>query len=193
MKKIRTGPKTLLYPMPAFLVGADVDGKPNFMTAAWSGIACSTPPMLTVALQHHRYTLKGIQQNGVFSINVPSADLLRETDYCGLFSGDKVDKVAACGFKIFYGVLKTAPMIEQCPLNLECKVMHTLYLGSHALLVALIKEVHVSEECLSNGEPDVGKINPLIYVTGAEKAYYGYGERLAAAFSVGQELTKDAS
>ena len=71
-------------------------------------------------------------------------------------------------------------------------LLRTLALAC-ALLVALIKEVHVSEECLSNGEPDVGKINPLIYVTGAEKAYYGYGERLAAAFSVGQELKKDAS
>ena len=87
MKKIALGPQTLIYPMPAFLIGANVGEKPNFMTAAWSGIAASTPPMITVALQHHRYTLKGMRENGTFSVNVPSAGLVRETDYCGLVSG----------------------------------------------------------------------------------------------------------
>lgn len=190
MKKAQLGPKTLLYPMPAFLVGADVNGKPNFMTAAWSGIACSTPPMLTVALQHHRFTLKGIREQGVFSVNVPSVDIVKETDYCGIVSGGKEDKVAACAFKVFYGVLKKAPMIEQCPVNLECRLMHSLHLGSHALLVGQIEEVHVSEDCLSDGEPDVLKINPLIYCTGADKAYYRFGERVAEAFSVGLEIKK---
>ena len=188
MKKVQLGPQTLLYPMPAFLVGADVDGKPNFMTAAWSGIACSTPPMLTVALQHHRFTLKGMKEKGVFSINVPSAALVKETDYCGMVSGDREDKGAACGFHVFYGVLKTAPMIEECPVNLECKLVHTLHLGSHALLVGQIEEVHVSEECLSHGEPDVLKIDPLIYCPGSDKAYYAFGRRLAQAFSVGKEI-----
>jgi flavin reductase (DIM6/NTAB) family NADH-FMN oxidoreductase RutF len=188
MKKVQLGPQTLLYPMPAFLVGADVDGKPNFMTAAWSGIACSTPPMLTVALQHHRFTLKGMKEKGVFSINVPSAALVKETDYCGIVSGSKEDKVAACGFQVFYGVLKSAPMIEECPVNLECKLMHTLHLGSHTLVVGQIEEVHVSEECLSQGEPDVLKIDPLIYCTGADKAYYAFGRRVAQAFSVGKEI-----
>ena len=190
MKKVQLGPKTLLYPMPAFLIGADIAGRPNFMTAAWSGIACSNPPMLTVALQHHRYTLKGIKENGTFSVNVPSSDLVKETDYCGIVSGQKEDKVKACGFTVFYGPLKTAPMIEQCPVNLECRVMHTLYLGSHALVVGQIEEVHVSEDCLSDGEPDLLKINPLIYCTGAEKTYHAFGQKLAEAFSVGMEIKK---
>src|SRR5512138_650254 len=101
MKKVTLGPQTLLYPMPAFLIGADVDGKPNFMTAAWSGIANSTPPMLTVALQHHRHTLRGIRENGIFSVNVPSVAQARETDFCGIFSGVREDKVQACGFSVF--------------------------------------------------------------------------------------------
>lgn len=190
MKKAQLGPGTLLYPMPAFLIGAEVDGKPNFLTAAWSGIACSNPPMLTVALQHHRFTLKGIRDQRVFSVNVPSTEMVKETDYCGIVSGEREDKVGACGFRVFYGVLKKAPMIEQCPVNLECKLMHTLHLGSHALLVGQIEEVHASEDCLSGGQPDVLKVNPLIYCTGTDKAYYGFGERLAAAFSVGLEVKK---
>ena len=123
-------------------------------------------------------------------MNVPSADIVKETDYCGIVSGDKEDKAAVCGFKVFYGVVKTAPMIEQCPVNLECRLMHTLHLGSHALLVGQIEEVHVSEECLPNGEPDVLKINPLIYCTGAEKRYFAFGQSLADAFSVGLEIKK---
>ncbi len=191
MKKIALGPQTLIYPMPAFLIGATVGEKPNFMTAAWSGIAASTPPMITVALQHHRYTLKGIRENGVFSVNVASAELAGETDYCGLVSGTtKADKVKDCNFTIFYGKLKNAPLIEQCPVNLECKVVHTLALGSHTLVIGQIEEVYVSEDCMTDGEPDQTKIDPLLYVTGANKAYFRIGEKIGPAFKIGMEIKK---
>jgi flavin reductase (DIM6/NTAB) family NADH-FMN oxidoreductase RutF len=191
MKKIALGPQTLIYPMPAFLIGASVGEKPNFMTAAWSGMAASTPPMITVALRHHRYTLKGIRENGVFSVNVPSAALVRETDYCGLVSGTtKADKAKECNFTIFYGKLRNAPLIEQCPVNLECKVVHTLTLGSHTLLIGQIEEVHVSEDCMTDGEPDPAKIDPLMYITNANKAYYRIGEKIGPAFKIGMEIKK---
>lgn len=190
MKKISVGPQTLVYPMPAFLIGANVGGKPNFMTAAWSGIACSTPPMLTVALQHHRYTLKGIKENGTFSVNVPSAKLVRETDYCGIVSGTKEDKTSLCNFSPFYGKLKDAPLIEQCPVNLECRVVHMLHLGSHTLVIGQIEEVHISEECLTDGEPDPLKIDPIMYITGANKSYFRLGELVGPAFKIGLEIKK---
>ena len=155
MKKIALGPQTLIYPMPAFLIGANVGEKPNSMTAAWSGIAASTPPMITVALQHHRHTLKGIKENGAFSVNVPSAEQVKETDYCGIVSGStKADKVKDCNFTVFYGKLKNVPLIEQCPVNLECKAVHILTLGSHSLVIGQIEEVHLSEDCMTDGEPD---------------------------------------
>ncbi len=190
MKKERLGPQTLLYPMPAFLIGANVEGRPNFMTAAWSGIANSNPPMVTVALQHHRYTLKGIKENGTFSLNVPHRKLAKETDYCGIVSGSKDDKAVTCGFTVFYGELATAPLIEECPVNLECKVVHLLNLGSHTLVIGQVEEVFASQECLSDGEPDVAKIDPLVFTVGASKAYHGIGEFIAPAFSVGMELKK---
>jgi len=86
MEKIKLGPQTLLYPMPAVLVGANVDLKANFMTAAWCGIAASSPPAISVALQKVRHTLKGIHEQGTFSINVPSTSLARKVDYCGIYS-----------------------------------------------------------------------------------------------------------
>lgn len=190
MKKVTLGPQSLVYPMPAFLIGANVDEKPNFMTAAWSGIAASTPPMITVALQHHRHTLKGIKENGTFSVNVPNTALVKETDYCGIYSGVKEDKVKTCGLKVFYGKLKNAPLIEQCPVNLECKVVHLLWLGSHELVIGSIEEVHVSEECMKDGEPDPRKIDPLMYITGVEKSYFGLGDVVGPAFKIGMELKK---
>lgn len=190
MKKIKLGAQTLLYPMPAFLIGANVAGKANFMTAAWSGIANSNPPMVTVALQHHRYTYKGIKENGTFSINVSSEQQVKETDYCGIVSGARKDKAADCGFTVFYGDLKTAPLIEQCPINLECRLVHILNLGSHALIVGQIEETHVSEDCTTGGLPDVAKVKPIIYTPGAEKRYYGVGKPLAQAFSAGKDLAK---
>ncbi len=101
-----------------------------------------------------------------FSVNVPSTDTVKETDYCGLVSGSKVDKVEVCRFKVFYGKLVSAPLLEQCPVNLECRVVHILDLGSHSLIIGRISEAHVSENCLTDGESDINKIKPLVYITG---------------------------
>jgi len=188
MGKILMGPQTLIYPMPALLVGANVDGKPNFMTVAWGGIANSEPPMISVAIRHHRYTLKGIRQNMTFSVNVPSTDMVRETDYCGTISGYKVDKVEVCKFKVFYGELNNAPLIEQCPVNLECKVVHILDLGSHSLVIGRIEQAHVSESCLTDGTPDVSKIKPFAYITTPAAQYQVFGNTIGRAFAVGKTL-----
>jgi len=188
MAKVTMDIKTLVYPMPAFLIGANVDDKPNFMTAAWSGIGGGTPPMITVGIRPTRYTLKGIKQNMTFSVNVPSINLVKETDYCGIESGSKVDKVVACKFKVFYGKLDTAPLIEQCPVNLECQTLHMLDVGSHILVVGRIEEAYISDDCLTNGEPDVDKIKPFSYVTQPGRRYQALGKVVGKAYSIGREL-----
>ena len=188
MSKTKLGPRTLVYPMPVFLVGSNVDGKPNVMAVAWGGICNGEPPMISIGIRPSRHTHKGISQNMTFSINIPSAEQTKEADYCGIASGAKVDKVAACKFKIFYGALGTAPMIEQCPLNLECKVVQSLSLGSHTLFIGEIKEVYISEECLTEGKPDVEKMKPLIYTTEPNRDYRAYGTILAKAFKCGLEI-----
>lgn len=188
MGKVTLGPQTLLYPMPAVLVGANVDDKPNFMAAAWCGIVNSEPPMISIAIRRHRHTFRGIQQNQTFSINIPSTDMVKETDYCGTSSGAKVDKVALCRFNVFYGKLGSAPLIEQSPVNLECRVTHILDLGSHSLFIGRIEETHVSESCLTDGKPDVVKIKPIVYTMGATRQYQALGEVVAKAFGAGLEL-----
>jgi flavin reductase (DIM6/NTAB) family NADH-FMN oxidoreductase RutF len=184
MAKVKRGPEPLLYPMPAVLVGARVGEKPNFMTAAWCGIAASNPPAVTVAIRKERYTSKGIEQEGTFSINVPSVSLARKTDYCGIHSGRKRDKSEL--FDIFYGDLKTAPLIRECPVNLECRVIHALDLGSHVLFVGQIMETYVNEDCLSDEKPDPVKIDPLTYTTSQE--YRRLGEVVGRAFHMGASL-----
>ena len=188
MEKVTMGAKTWVYPMPVILVGANIDGKPNFMTVAWGGIAGGDPPMISVALRHQRYTLTGVRQNLTFSINMPSVDMVREADYCGIVSGAKVDKVEACQFKVFYGKLETAPLIEQCPINMECKVVHILDVGSHSLVIGRIEETYISANCLSDGKPDADKLKPLIFVTAPGSQYRAFGQVVAEAFSIGKEL-----
>ncbi len=187
MKKILLNPQPLLCAVPVVLVGTIVNGKPNFMPAAWCGVANSNPPMVSVAIRPARYTLKGIQ-NKEFSINVPSADIVKEVDYCGMVSGSEVDKVQICKFKIFYGQLTNAPLIEQCPVNLACKVEHILGLGTHQLIIGRVEETHITESCLTEGKPDIKKIRPFIYAMGSPSEYYLLGNSLGKGFSIGKEL-----
>lgn len=188
MPKVAIGPRPLLYPMPTVLVGANVDGKPNFMAVAWCGIVNGRPPMISVALQHPRHTLKGVQQNNTFSVNVPSVDLVKETDYCGLITGAKTDKAADCKFQIFYGKLATAPLIDQYPVNLECRVVQMLNLGSHVLVIGQIEEVHVTDSCLTNGKPDVDKIRPFLWAVEPANQYREFGKPIGQAFSIGKQI-----
>ncbi len=188
MGKVTMGPQTLIYPMPALLIGANVNGQPSFMTAAWCGIANSDPPMVSVGIRPSRHTHRGITQNLAFSVNVPSVDMARETDYCGVASGSRVDKVEVCGFTVFYGKLGSAPLIEQCPVNLECRVVHFLNLGTHSLVIGRIEETYVSEDCLTDGKPDVDKIRPIIYANVPAQQYRALGDVVARAFYIGKEL-----
>jgi len=187
MKKMKMGPQPMLWPHPTTLVGADVEGKPDFATVAWTGVVAGTPPAVAVALQHPRYSLKGIRRNLTFSVNIPSREMVRETDYCGIISGAKTDKVEDCKFKVFYGETPGAPLIEQCPINLECEVLHILNMGSHALVIGKVVETHVSDDCLTDGKADVTKVKPFAYVPGK---YYAIGDAFADAFSIGKELKK---
>ncbi len=188
MSKILMGPQKWLYPTPMLLIGAIVDDKPNFFTVAWCGLVNREPPMVSVAIQHGRYTYRGIQQNLTFSANVPSTDMVREVDYCGLTSGSKVNKVEVCQFKVFYGKLGNAPLIEQCPINLECTVEHIFDLPTHSLVIGKIVETHVSESCLTDGNLDVNKINPIVYMVPPTRQYHAHGKMVAKAFSIGKEL-----
>jgi flavin reductase (DIM6/NTAB) family NADH-FMN oxidoreductase RutF len=184
MEKNKLGPEPLIMPMPALVVGANVNGKPTFMIASWCGIAAFKPPAVTVAMNKARYTLKGIRENGTFSVNVPSCKIIKMVDYCGIYSGRKKDKSRV--FNTFYGELKTAPLIQECPINLECKALHYLDMGSHILIVGEIIQTYTTSGCLTDGKVDPEKIDPPVYIRSTMK-YHRLGEVFASAFSVGKE------
>lgn len=187
--EVKGGPLPILGAYPAIMIGSNVDGKPDFATVAWTGVAASFPPSITIALQHHRHSLKGVRQNMTFSVNIPSVGQVKETDYCGIASGVSADKVSDCHFTVFYGKPDSAPMIEQCPINHTCEVVQILNLGSHELIVGKIIETHVSESCLSDGRPDISKVQPFVF---GGRGYYGIGDYIGDAFRCGIEVNPKA-
>ncbi|MBN1855792.1 MAG: flavin reductase family protein [Dehalococcoidia bacterium] len=188
MNKVTQGPQTSFYPLPVLVIGAMVDGKPNFMTAVYGGLANGKPPMLTVGIVRSRYTWGAIKVGASFSVNIPSAAQAQKVDFCGVESGSKTDKVARCGFKVFYGDLETAPMVEECPVNLECVATHIIDFDMHSLVVADIKQTHVSEDCLTDGALDPMKVDPLVFLTAPARKYVRIGGVVGDAFKIGKEL-----
>jgi len=189
MAKIVKGPQHWIAPMPALLIGASIDDKPNFMAVAWAGIANGEPPIVSLAIRPARHTLKGIRANGEFSVNVPSQSQYREVDFCGVKSGSNVDKVERCGFTVFAGTLQYAPLIEECPVNLECSVVQIIELDSHCLVLGRIVAVHVSDDCVSDdGAIDFLKVDPLVFLDNPTRKYCAVGEVRGEAFKVGLDL-----
>jgi flavin reductase (DIM6/NTAB) family NADH-FMN oxidoreductase RutF len=181
--KIELGARNCLYPMPTTLVGATVEGRPNFVTIAHVGIMDLGSVSLGMAKAH--YTNAGIKENGTFSINLPSTEMVQKTDYCGLVSGRRVNKAEL--FDVFYGNLKTAPMIDECPINMECKLMKVVDFPKHDVFVGEIVATYAEEAVLADGVVDYGKVQPLLF-TMTDKSYWQLGERHAQAWSIGKTL-----
>lgn len=170
--------------MPVCLVGANVGGKPNFEPIAWFTFLESRPIFVGICSDKSHYTNRGIRANKTFSVNVPPAELVVETDFCGLYSGSKVDKSEV--FDVFYGKLKTAPMISECPVNLECRLVRTVRFMVNEFFAGEVVEVFVDEECLASGSGDVGRVDPLLYEGGSHPKYWKLGKRIARAFEIGK-------
>ncbi len=187
MEKKELTPQCLIPVRPILIVGANVMGKANFFEVGGGGSVSSEPPMIALPIRHQRYTLKGIMENRTFSVNIPSVKLVKEADYCGIVSGTKADKVKDCNFNVFYGKLATAPMIEQCSINMECSVVHILGSNSHAIVIGQIDGTYISQELLVDGKPDFNKLSPLLwFVDKAE--YVTSGEVVGKSRSSGNEL-----
>lgn len=186
MNKIKLGSKPMIYPMPVTLVGADVAGKPNFMTIAFIGVVNMNPAMVAMGANPSHFTTRGIVENRTFSINLPSKKMLEVTDYVGLFSGKTHDKSQL--FTIFRGETKTAPMIEECPVNLECRLVEKLSLGgTDDLFIGEIVQTYCEEEFMTNGKPDVEKMGSFVF-TMDDNRYFSLGKPIGKAWSDGKNF-----
>jgi flavin reductase (DIM6/NTAB) family NADH-FMN oxidoreductase RutF len=133
----------------------DASGKDDIITVSWAGVACTTPPMMTVSLRKSRHSHATILASKEFVANVPTSKQVDLVEFCGTKSGRDTDKFSALGLSKGEATIVRAPLIQECPLNLECQVRHVLPLGSHDLFVAEILKVHAQHSLLR----DDGEIN----------------------------------
>ncbi|MGA3206473.1 MAG: flavin reductase family protein [Syntrophales bacterium] len=190
MEKIKLDRNSFLYPMPMVLVGAVVAGRANFMAVGWVSRVNFNPPLMAVALGKSHYTNAGIHKNKAFSVNVPGIDLLEKVDYCGIVSGEKTDKSKM--FDVFYGELPGAPMIRECPLSLECRLVNTMDLPTNRLFIGEIVGAYTEERYLTEGKPDIKKISPFT-LTMPDNNYWKIGENAGKAWSAGKDFGKGTS
>ena len=184
MDKINLGSTIPAYPMPVSLVGAHVGGKPNFLAVAWFTMVSYKPPRIAIALGKGHYTNPGIKENKTFSVCLPSEDMAEITDYCGIVSGKKTDKSEI--FDLFYGELNTAPMIRDCPLNMECTLVEIVESSLNEIFIGEIVGTYTEERFLTDGKSDFKKIKPLI-LSQPDTSYWRLGEPLAKAWSIGKK------
>ena len=150
----------MLYPLPAVMVStADKSGRSNIITVAWTGTVCTNPAMLYISVRPERYSYNLLKDSGEFVVNLTTEKLKKATDWCGVRSGRDVDKwkemhlTAGKASKLDH-----APIIEECPVNIECKVTEIKELGSHHMFLAKVEAVQVGEEYLDKkGRLQLGK------------------------------------
>ena len=188
MPKIQITSKIPVYPMPVVIVGAYVQGKANFLTVVWFSMVNFEPPTIAVVLNKGHYTNKGIHENKTFSVNVPSTELLEATDHCSIVSGHDYDKSKV--FNLFFGGLKSAPMIKECPLTVECKLLRIVEFATHEVFFGEIVAAYGDRQILTNERPDVAKIKPILYSM-YDNCYWEIGKRVGRAMHVGKRLKSD--
>ncbi|MFC2011384.1 flavin reductase family protein [Chloroflexota bacterium] len=171
---------------PAVVVGALVNGRPNYITLGSYGGMSIDPPIIYISVNKDHYTNAGIKENGYFSVNIPSKNLVKETDYVGIVSGRDVDKSSV--FSAFYGSLDKAPMIEECPVNILCKLVDTIDLAKNEVYIGEIVETYVGKEYIVDGKPDVNMMN-LILLAGGK--YCELGKPIGTPRVDGQALKKE--
>ena len=179
------GAKTWLYPMPVLIVGAyDKDGKPNAMNAAWGGIYDTNQVM--VCLAHEHKTTENIKQSGAFTVSFATAETVVPCDYVGIVSANDVpDKFDKAGFHAVKSEFVNAPIIEELPMTLECKL---LKFNEDGICIGEIVNVSADERVLDeDGKVDAGKLNPILYDS-VTHAYWNFGEKAGQAFSDGKKL-----
>ncbi|MDR3597627.1 flavin reductase family protein [Clostridium sp.] len=191
MDKINFNGSVILNPVPVVLVTSkNKAGKTNVFTVGWTGTINTKPPMLYISVRPERLSYEYIKETMEFVVNLPSSDLVKKVDYCGVRSGKKNDKIAEMNFTLKEGHNISVPYIDECPVNIECKVKNIIPLGTHDMFIAEVVGSHVNEDLFD----DKGKI----HFENANMMSYCHGEYFPLAkkpigsfgFSVMKKKTK---
>jgi len=178
-------PGNMLYPLPVVLVTVrDKEGRDNVLTVAWAGTVCTNPPMLSISVRPERYSHRMLCEARAFGVNLTTRDLAWATDYCGVKSGRDGDKFVAAKLHKREGVKIQAPLIDESPVNIECKVKEILHLGSHDLFLADVEAVHAEGKYMDKSKKfDLSMADPIVYahgeyfVLGKSCGTFGYSVR----------------
>ena len=192
MAKLKWKPGNMVYPLPAVLVSCgDKEGCVNLMTAAWTGTICSDPPMVYVSIRKERHSHKMIQETGEYVINLTTEDLAWATDFCGVRSGRDMDKFKEMKLTPVFGELQYAPMVEESPVSIECKVTQVMELGTHDMFMAEVVAVYVDEKYMDEkGTFHLEAAKPLVYSHGQ---YFGVGKHIGGfGYAVRKKAVKKA-
>ena len=191
MEKETWKPGNMIYPLPAVMVSAaDKEGNQNIITVAWTGTVCTNPAMLYISVRPERFTYSMIRETGEFVVNLTTKDLAYATDWCGVRSGRDVDKWKE--MKLTPGKAKElsyAPLIEESPVNIECKVTEVKELGSHHMFLAEVKAVHVDPSYMNEtGKFELNQTGLIAYSHGT---YLELGKPLGTfGYSVQKKKSK---
>ena len=167
----------LLAPLPAVLVTSGDMENSNILTIAWTGIINTIPPKTYISVRKTRHSYEMIDKSGEFVINLTTADMAKKVDYCGIYTGKKVDKFKKCNFTKEEAKEVSAPVIGESPLALECKVCEKVELGTHDMFIADIVATDVEESLLDkNGKLDLSRANLMAFAHGE---YYALGKKLS--------------
>lgn len=170
-------PTTMLFPTPVVLVtSVDEKGKPNIITLAWVGVVNSEPPMIGISIRPDRYSHTCVKRSKEFVVNLPSEEVVRKVDACGILSGKETDKFASMGWRPIPAQKVKPPLIDECSVQMECEVKEVISLGSHDLFLGQVVALHVKEEVQKGkGRIDISKALPLVYCPGAHE-YWNLGK-----------------
>ena len=171
MTKQTWKPGNMLYPLPAVMVSvADGKGEDDIITVAWTGTICTNPPMVYISVRPERHSYHMIKETGEFVINLTTEKLAKATDFCGVRSGRDVDKFKETGLTREKADIVSAPMIQESPVSIECRVKEIKELGSHHMFLADVVAVHADEHYMDeNNRFDLNLAKPLVYSHGASK------------------------
>lgn len=177
--KAKLEPFEALYPLPVVLLTCQVEkGKSNIITLAWVGVVSSDPPQLSASVRPTRYSHDILEKAGYFVINIPSVDILEKVDRAGTTSGRDGNKWEKIGFTPLPSSLAGAPLIKECPVNIECKTRQYLSLGAHDMFIGKILAVHADKDILDKeGSVDFTKAKPIAFNHGE---YWSLGQKIGS-------------
>lgn len=183
MSKVMWKPGTFLYPLPVVMVSCGNIEKSNIITVAWTGIINTNPPKVYISVRPTRYSYKLIKESKEFVINLTNSELSRATDWCGVKTGEKIDKFKEMGLHKEKANFVKCPLIKESPVSIECKVTEIKELGTHHMFIADVLAINADDKYIDkNGAFDISKCNLITYSNGH---YYQLGKKLGKfGFSV---------